>query len=52
LDLGIMGLRHAAACAGGLQPAAEADLEAATPPKVAAEAGCSRLVDGPLIAIG
>ena len=30
-DLGVMGLRHAAACAGGLQHAAEADLEAATP---------------------
>jgi len=47
-DLGVLGLRHAAACAGGLQHAAEADLEAATPPKVAAEAGYPRLVDGPL----
>jgi len=51
LDLGIMGRRHAAAGAGALQPAAEADLEAATLPKVAVEAGYPGLVDGPLTAI-
>jgi hypothetical protein len=35
----------------GGQPAAEADLEAAAPPKVAAETRYPRLVDGPLTAI-